>query len=86
MATQRVPDRVVGSIHRYADFGILPDSMLRALIRGDADLAWAQADDDVRANFDAVKAMVDTVVPDVARWSADAMDKWAAQLGRKAVM
>ena len=80
--SQKVPGLVAGGIHRYADFGILPGSMLRALIRGDADQAWACADSDSRANFDAIKRMVDDVIPAVARGSSAAMDRWMRQRGR----
>lgn len=81
MTTQHVPARIASGIARYADHGILPGSMLRALIEGESETAYIRADDEVRANWDAVQQMVIDRVPAIARGSDAAVVSWSKQRG-----
>ena len=79
--TQKVPQRIASGIARYADHGILPGSMLRALLEGESETAFTRADEEVRANWDAVRQMVVDRVPAIARGSEAAVTSWARQRG-----
>ena len=71
-----IPERMMGGIQRYVDYGVQPGSFLTAVICNDFVGACQHADDENIRNLPAYAAYFYNEVPHNARGSAERMAEW----------